>query len=506
MNAARQTDGMTRPMNKSHYRRFAWILSLFAWSITAQAEDVAESLVLQFSKGDLATIEHAVQDTLDSQPVQGESSDPVSSPYAFGTITARGIDYQFAPKIHETRLGQGAIQFKLSLHGFHGFIRRLELNSSGTQVCTNIHITSPRGDIPVSVVVRPRVTATGELELEASESKIDLNEDNFEVAYPEHCSVIFGLNWLIKWTLPWLIQSYKETISSALSDALAKGLRERTSELSPFLSLNVTLPFEGQRIPSFNVAIGVHPHQITISPETFLSSFATSLTIDPDIATGFSHAEPWPKDVSFFGISWDFMNALFREAQAKGVIRSTFRQNHPALGAIINQDLWTKVFPGLPAVIKPNDSLEIDLIGGAFFQWSRDDDFENNAHLNVRNLKLRLRSGSNILADIETDAHATFRIESMKDRLLNARLQSVTFGIPRVVENSGVLANRHSQAGLETMAQLVEQEIQKSPEQARDLFELKLPSMKIGQHEVVINHVQTVAGGIILPLAYQQNF
>jgi hypothetical protein len=107
------------------------------------------------------------------------------------------------------------------------------------------------------VVVHPKVDEHGELHLEVSNSRFELNEDNFKVNNPERCDVAFGLNWLVRWALPWLIESYKETISDALSSALAKGLVERTTELSPYLTLNVLLPFEGQEVPSFNVELGV---------------------------------------------------------------------------------------------------------------------------------------------------------------------------------------------------------------------------------------------------------
>jgi hypothetical protein len=180
MSVAKQTGGTTQVMNNFLTKFF--ILMGLIMAPVAYSEDVSESLLLQFSKGDLATIEKAVQDTFDVEPVQGESSVPVSSPYAFGTITARGIDYSFMPQIHETTLLHGGIQFKLSLRGFHGLIRRLEMNSSGSQACTNIRILSPRNVIPVSVLVRPTVTPTGDVQLEVSESRIDLNNDNFEVS------------------------------------------------------------------------------------------------------------------------------------------------------------------------------------------------------------------------------------------------------------------------------------------------------------------------------------
>jgi hypothetical protein len=480
------------------------ICLMLTYRSAAHAEEVAESLLLQFSKGDLSTIERAMQEAFDAQPVQGESSAPVSSPYAFGTITARGIEYSFLPRIHQTSLMPNGIQFKLSLRSFRGLIKRLEMNASGTQVCTNTAIVSPQGDIPVSVVVHPTVTPAGDVQLVVSESTIDLNEDNFEVRYPEECDVIFGLNWLVSWTLPSLIQSYKDTISSALGSALAKGLIARTAEISPFLSLNVTLPFEGHEIPSFNVAVAVRPYRIDISPERFQSSFATSITIDPDEVVGFSNSSQWPEDVSFLGISWDFMTALLNEAQAKGVIRSTIRGDHPAIGQALSHDLWLKAFPGLHGVISPSDLLSLEVLGGSRYEWKAEDNLGSLADLAVENLRFRLRSGSMVLCEIQVNAQAIFSLESAKDRLLTGRLQTASLKEPRVVENSGPLSRDFLQNGLAALASDIEEQIQKSPEHARDLIQLTLPSMKIGNHEILISNVRTVGAGLILPLLYAQ--
>jgi hypothetical protein len=198
------------------------------------------------------------------------------------------------------------------------------------------------------------------------------------------------------------------------------------------------------------------------------------------------------------------MTALLNEAQAKGVIRSTIRGDHPAIGQALSHDLWLKAFPGLHGVISPSDLLSLEVLGGSRYEWKAEDNLGSLADLTVENLRFRLRSGSAVLCEIQVNAQAIFSLESAKDRLLTGRLLTASLKEPRVVENSGPLSRDFLQNGLAALASDIEEQIQKSPKHARDLIQLTLPSMKIGNHEILISNVRTVGAGIILPLLYAQ--
>lgn len=480
---------------------------LLCWAILwvqtqSFAENVSESLVVQFSRGDLLTIERAVQDALDAAPLAGESSTPLSSPYAFGTITAKGVQYSFTTKIAETNLLDGGVRFKLSLQGFHGLIRRLELNESGSRVCANIPISSPRSDIPVAVVVHPEVASDGKVSLAVSQAMFDLNENNFEVQYPESCSVLYGFNWLVQWTLPWLIESYKDTISDALSKALSKGLSERTAEMSPLLSLNVTLPFEGREIPSFNASVSVKPSRFGITTERFLFSFDSSLEIDPDEISGLSEPASWPDSPSFFGVSWETMNAILREAQAKGIIRATFTQDHPTMGRALAHELWLNLFPRLHSVINPSDELALELLGASSFHWNATSTSPELASLEIENLRIRLRAAHLVIAEFSLRARGLFTLDSTESPVLKGVLSALELREAKVLEDSGTLSRDYNAAALAEISQAIINLLQHGPENSRKIFELKLPALRIGHHQIIINKVRTHEAGIILPLSY----
>jgi hypothetical protein len=494
---------MTQVMSKTILTIISMILMALC-SQTLWATEASENLLVQFTRGDLSTIERAVQDALDAEPLAGESPGPLSSPYAFGTITARGIRYAFKTRITESNLLQGGIRFKLLLGGFDGLIRRLEMNKSGTSLCTNIPVSSPSSDIPVTVIVHPTVTADGQLALSVSEATFDLNDNNFDVQYPETCNVLFGLNWLVRWTLPSLIEGYKETISSALSQALAKGLSERTAELSPMLSLNVTLPFEGQDVPSFNAQVSVHPSRLDINADRFVCSFATSLTIDPDQVSSFSSNNEWPSHLSFFGVSWQTLDAMLAEAQSKGIIRARLRGNHGMLGRALSHDMWVPLFPNLHSVMSADDPLEVHILGAESYKWSGDELSPELANLDVQNLTVTVNSPTAVIAKLRLNAKVVFQLTSNSNRLLKGSLIAVEFTDGGVIANSGLLADDYAPSGLPHLAEQVSDLIQKSPASARSLFEIKLPSIKIGQHQVVVSQAQTYSAGLILPLHYER--
>jgi hypothetical protein len=107
------------------------------------------------------------------------------------------------------------------------------------------------------------------------------------------------------------------------------------------------------------------PNRIDITANRFTSSFATSLTIHPDAVASFSTETLWPEDISFFGISWETFSAMFREAQSKGVIHTTFKREHATLGQILDHSFWINAIPTLDSLISPNEPLELELLGAA---------------------------------------------------------------------------------------------------------------------------------------------
>lgn len=467
-------------------------------------EEMLESLTVQFSGTDLLSVERGIQEALEREPVAGSSSEPLTSPYAFGTITARGINYSFNPRIHQTELLDGAFKFNLSIHNFRGRIARLDLNQAGTRGCVNIDIHSPGNEIPVAVVVRPQIDEFGGLSVAVTHSDFDLNDRNFKVNYPENCHVLFGMNWLIKWTLPWLIESYKDTIADALSDALAKGLRERSAEVSPLLSLNVTLPFEGIPVPPFYATVGIRPYKIDVDPERIQSTFATSIQIDPDIVSPFSEPSSWPSDLSFFGISWDFLNGIFREAQAKGIIHSKIMRGDPSRDQWLAYDRWSRVWPAFSARIPRAEELSLTILGGSRYTWFKTDSKDYSASLVIDDLRIRLESSSGPIADFTFGLKSDFSLSSGADGKIKASLASIQATDMGVVPDSGSLSNDPVNEGvLPALAHELENEVGSASNERRELFNIEVPGLKIGNHQILIREIRTSAKGIILPLRYQ---
>ena len=473
----------------------------------AQCEEINESFTVQFSGSDLLTIEKGIQEALEKEPVTGESSEPLKSPSGFGTITARGIQYSFSPLLHNTQLLDSALKFDLSIRNFRGRIAKLELNESGSRSCTNLEIHSPSNEIPVTVIVHPKVNSAGLLELQVSQANFELNERNFKVNYPGRCDVMFGLNWLVKWTLPWLIESYKETIEEALSSALAKGLRERTAELSPLLSLNITLPFQEASIPAFYATVGVRPFNVDVNKQRIRSAFSTSIKIDPDIISPFGESGSWPNDFSFLGMSWEFLNGLFREAQTKGIIKVliTRQEQTQGLGSDrwLEHSLWQAVWPDFINVVPTSKELQLLVLGGSRYNWMTRPDAESGALLVINDLRVRLQTQSEVLAEFVFNVQGNFIVSSDSMGRINASIASVGIANLHIAQDSGLLSSHPIEdSALQNLSQQIELAVSSLPADKRELFNIKIPSLKIGNHQILIRDIMTHDAGLILPLRY----
>ena len=473
----------------------------------SRAEFETAGLTVQFSGNDLATIRNGIEESLQSGPVSGISSEPMQSPYAFGTITARDISYEFQPSLGHLTLLHTAFGFDLTIHNFRGVVGRVDFNDSGSMYCKSIPVHSgSRGDqsiIPVHVIAVPQVQPDGTLSLALPVSDVGLTNDNFIVEEPAECNVVYGLNWLVKWVVPSLISNYKKEVAKGLSKALANALKDRSGEMTPLLGLNITLPFEPLDIPAFYATVAVRPQQFSITPDRFQSIFATSVTIDPDRIVPLSSNADWPSDLSLLGFSWDLLGGILREAQSKNILKATITSQSHAGSSWTDHSRWRNIWPQFDEVVPAQAPLKLELLGGVNYQWSANPNNTSEALLHVTGFHAALSDQHRNLANFFADLDLSFLLSSTPTGAIKAELRQVIFLRERFDLKDSPLAQLETRiSGIKQLKDQLIRDIETAPAAQRELFYVAIPSIKFGSHQVIIREIRSHEAGVILPLRY----
>jgi hypothetical protein len=465
-------------------------------------------LTIQFSKNDLASVQQGIEESLQQTPVSGVSTTPMQSPYAFGTITASDVSYQFQPSLQRLELLDSAFDLNLQIKDFRGVVGRVALNESGTMYCEQIPVhtgtDSPHNTIAVNVTASPVVASDGSLSMVIPRSEIALNDHNFMIEEPARCDVIYGLNWLIKWVVPSLIQSYKTEVAAGLSRSLADAIKNQAGSLTPLLALNVTLPFDPVTTPAFYATVGVKPQAFSITADRLQSQFATSITIDPDrMRRSWMERPDWPSNMSLVGLSWDLFDGLLREAQAKGVIKANITQKSPVGAAWIDHKRWRLIWPDLASVVPANQPLTLELLGGANYEWQAASTTPSAVTLRVRAFHGRLLENQRVLAEIFADLRLNFTLTHTESGAIVAALQSMSFERERLDLSQSPLRHLVTKMdGFKSLLNGLAADIESAPAARRELLNVTLPSLSLGSHRVAMGHLQAHAAGISLPLQY----
>jgi hypothetical protein len=86
---------------------------------------------------------------------------------------------------------------------------------------------------------------------------------------------------------------------------------------------------------------------------------------------------------------------------------------------------------------------------------------------------------------------------------INASIKSVGIANLHLAQDSGLLSSHPiADSALQNLSQQIELAVSSLPTDKRELFNIKIPSLKIGNHQILIRDIMTHDAGLILPLRY----
>ena len=470
-------------------------------------EHAKRAFGLNISAADAETLRIALDDVFKGKVNAGSIPGPFETKWTFGMFRIKDVSYSFESSIPQLTLTDSGIALTARLHNFHGQVGRIDLNKAGSRYCENIPASSTSKDIDVNITFNGDIDKDGNFHLHVTSSQVALDRKNFKIAKADKCNALWGFDWIIKRALPKVAQSFQRVISEKLSTAIAKKLEDTGVQYSPYLSMSITLPVNQAPIKPFYAQLSIMPQDIVINKSHFSAWFGSDIEFDPDLEADLLQldgAQDWPQAKSHVAIAWEFLDAIFKEANTKGLIAGEVTKS-TQLDGFFDTKLWDRVWPGVSGLESVGPEVIYELDGANTLKWSRADN-TNLAQLAVQGLHVRIKSGDLLIATLAIDTRMNISVDvTSKDQsTFSAAVDSMIIDNVTVDTRDGLVAGRlWSTEGMKQIAILVQDKIRNSPLATRRFINFRAPTLHLGARNIRFAKTEIHPKGLLFPVSLE---
>lgn len=493
------------PMNKFFC---ALLCSLSALSGEVQATEHAKrAFGLNVAASDTETLRIALDEILKDRVQAGKVPGPFETKWTFGAFRIKDISYSFDTSIPQLSLTDSGIQVTARLHHFTGNVGRIDLNKAGTRYCENIPASSVAKDIDVKMTLDGEVDTDGNFRLHVVSSQVTLDKKNFKIAKAEKCSAMWGFNWIVRRALPKIAQHYQKLISEKLGAAIAKKLEDTGMQYSPYLFMSITLPVNKQPVKPFYARLSIMPQNIAIQKTNFSAWFGSDIEFDPDFEADLLQldaSQDWPQARSHIAISWEFLDAILKEANTKGLITGEITKSS-VLDGFFATKFWDAVWPGVSGLDGVGSEVTYELDGANTVRWSRSDNL-SFAQLAFQGMRISVKSNGLLIAKLFTDGrlNISLAVTSQDNSTFSANIDSLVIDDVNVDPQDGLVADRPwSREAMKQIAVFVQKQIKNTPVSSRRLMNFQTPDLHLGARNIRIATAELHAKGLVFPVTIE---
>lgn len=470
-------------------------------------EHAKHAFGLNVAAGDAETLRVALDEILKDRILAGSVPGPFETKWTFGMFRIRNISYSFDSSVPELALTDSGIKLTARLRHFTGSVGRIDLNAAGTRYCENIPASSLSKDIDVEITLNGDVDNDGNFRLRVVSSHVTLDKKNFKIAKAGKCSALWGFNWAIRRALPKIAQHYQNLISEKLGVAIAKRLEDTGIQYSPYLFMNITLPVNHQPIKPFYARLSLMPQDITIQKSHFSAWFGSDIEFDPDFDAGLLQIEPspdWPLSRSHIAISWEFLDAMFKEANVKGLVAGELTK-FTVLDGFFYTKIWDAVWPGLSQLEGVGQEVTYELDGATSLKWSRASN-TGLAQLAMHGMRIKISSGNLLIATLLIDGRLNISLDvtSKDNSTFAATIDSLIIDSVTVNPDEGLVAGRPwSGDAMKQIADSVQKQFKNTPASSRRLIHFQTPQLHIGARDIRLARAELFTKGLAFPVTIE---